>query len=343
MTPPANVKFQPPVPPRRVRIQEVAKATQRPAEKPSKPVEVLVAEVLDDEHEQNLGDFVAEGEGHYRVFGWISLDDLIIDYDIQRPLIVAEVNKIAADFNEAALGTLTISARVDPRTGETTYVVVDGQQRRAGAIKAGFTGKVRADVHHNLTRADEAALFRRLNFRRSVAPIVLFKTALVEGNPHALAVQKILDDLDIAFGTVRGFSGAKTALRLVARRNGETTLRWALGMVQRIYDGTGTGGCYDASVVEAFYWLYDRFGSRIDEDNLYKKLARMGGGVDDLIGQAHTIKSVRRGRLTVNLIRAIIARYNANKHANSRSALPDWTVDADTNVETEDVAEVGAE
>lgn len=328
MTPPAPVQFQPPV-----------SATPQQRSKTNK-----AATVPPDESEIN-SNFVAESATHYRTFGWADLSQLVIDPTIQRPENIAEINKIAANFDEAALGTLTVSLRVNPDTGEETYVVIDGQQRRAGALKAGFTGKVRVDVHRNLTRADEARLFRLLNFRRAVAPIVLFKTALVEQDPHAMAVQKILDDLGIAFGTSRGFAGAKTALRLVARRNGggETSLRWAFTQVQKIYDDAQTGGCYDANVIEAFYWLYERFGSQIDEANLYKKLARAGGGIDSLIGYAQTIRSVRKGRLAVNVIRAIISRYNQNKHSQSRAALPDWTINAATNAETDEVAEVGSE
>lgn len=299
----------------------------------------------DVDHDLEIAGFKSESAEHSRKFGWVFLDQLIVDPDIQRPLNVAEVNSIAKQFDPAALGTLTISARVDSH-GNEVLVIVDGQQRRAGALKTvedwqtlGFSGRVRADVHYGLTRQDEARLFRLLNFRKAVQPIHLFKTALIEGDPHAIAVQKILDDLGIPFGTPRGYSGAKSAVRLVARRNGATILRWALAQVQKIYDAEGTGGCYDAAVVEAFYWLFDHHGSRIDEDNLYTKLSREGGGTSDLVGHAKTIKSVRGGRIGVNLIRAIIARYNHDKRS-AKTKLPDWTLDV---TEVAEVAEVGAD
>jgi hypothetical protein len=121
-------------------------------------------------------------------------------------------------------------------------------------------------------------------------------------------------------------------VRLVARRNGTTILRWALTQVQKIYDAERDGGCYDAAVVEAFYWLYDHHGSRIDEDNLYKKLVALEGGTSGLVGHAKNIKSFRGGRLSVNLIRAIIARYNHDKRS-ARTKLPDWTQDVNEIVE----------
>jgi hypothetical protein len=281
--------------------------------------------VQDEEHRQVTGGFKSENEAHYRKFGWLPLPELEIDERVQRPEIPSLVNKIARDFNVDALGTATVSARVDDQ-GRTRYFVLDGQQRRAGALKYGYDGNIRVDVHYNLTLADEARLFRLLNDRKAVQPIQLFKTALIEGNEHAVTVKGILDSLEIPFGTPRGYSGAKSALRLVARRNGATSLYWALSQIKKIYDTEGDGGCYDAGVVEAFYWLYDHFGIKIDEDNLYNKLSRLGGGVPDLIGHAKTIKSMRSGRLGVNLIRAIIARYNHDKRS-ARTKLPDWTVD----------------
>lgn len=326
MTPPAPVQFTAPGS-NRAAAQSIAKAAKR----------ATAAAASAAEHDEEIADFVSESPTHKRSFGWLPIDELVVDPSYQRPRNPSEINRIGRDFSEAALGTVTVSARVDA-AGETTYILVDGQQRKEGAALAGFHGRIRADVHHGLTLPDEARLFRLLNFRSAVQPVYLFKAALIEGDKDALAVQRILDGLGIPFGTARGYSGAASSRRLVARKNGETSLRWALAQVQKIYDATGDGGCYDASVVEAFYWLFDKFGTpRIDENNLYQKLAKAGGGTADLVGHAKTIKSVRGGRISVNIIRAIIARYNHHKAANSRAALPDWTL-------TDEVAEaeVGA-
>lgn len=318
MTPPAPVQFTAPEPPRTTRGTAKARIVV------SEPVDGVLNTPVEDV-KATEDEFKSENPDHRRTFGWVSLEDLVVDPAYQRPENLGEINKIARKFKKEALGTVTLSARVDPTNGEITYILIDGQQRRAGALKAGYTGQVRADVHHNLTPADEARLFELLNFRSAVSPVYLFRAALIQGDPGATAVQKILDDLGVPFGTPKGYSGAASSRRLVARKNGETTLRWALAQVQKIYDADRTGGVYDAGVVEAFYWLYDKFGPRIDEDNLYSKLAKVGGGTADLVGYAKTIKSVRGGRIGLNLIRAIIARYNLHKSANSRARLPDWT------------------
>jgi hypothetical protein len=156
-----------------------------------------------------------------------------------------------------------------------------------------------------------------------VQPIQLFKTALIEEDEHALAVMAVLDGLDITFGTHRGYSAAKGSVRLIARRNGVTNLEWALRQVKKIYD-RGAGGVYDGNVVEAFFLLYERFGNRVDEKNLFEKLANDEGSNAGLVEYAKTLQRVHKGTQTVNIIRAIINLYNKNKHRGSRSALPEW-------------------
>lgn len=264
--------------------------------------------------------------GHYVEHGWLPLKDMEIDSRVQRPEVPTEINKIARTFMKEALGTATVWARWDEEVDRFRYFVLDGQQRRAGALLAGYTGDIRVDVHYNLTLPTAARLFRVLNEKRNVSPVELFKIARTEEDPNVLAVQKILDDLGIPFGTPKGYSGAASARRLVARRNGATHLRWALTQVQKIYDETRRGGCYDAQVVEAFFWIYDHFGSQVEEDNLYAKLASHKNGSDGLVGQAKTIQTVRNGSLAVNLIRAIIARYNEGLRS-ARRKLPDWTLE----------------
>jgi hypothetical protein len=275
---------------------------------------------------ESLEGFQVDDVGHYVEHGWLPLSEMEIDSRIQRPEVPTEINKIARTFMKEALGTATVWARWDAETGKFRYFTLDGQQRRAGALLAGYNGDIRVDVHYNLTLPTAAKLFRVLNEKRNVSPVQLFEIARTEGDPNVLAVQKILDDLGIPFGTAKGYSGAASSRRLVARRNGTTNLRWALTQVQNIYDETRTGGCYDAQVVEAFFWLYDHFGSQVDEENLYAKLASHKNGSDGLVGHAKTIKTVRNGSLAINLIRALIARYNEGLRS-ARRKLPDWTLE----------------
>lgn len=301
----------------RVSVQDVAAA----AEKRSHTLAVR------ESHEGELADFVSENPGHSHHYSQVSFEGLIIDHTIQRPENVIEINNIARDFNPAALGMITISRRVFPATAtepeRVELVVIDGQQRRAAALRVGYTGFVHADIHNGLTRADEARLFRQLNNRKAVSQVALFRAALVEEKPEALAVMAILDGLGISFGNPKGYMAASGSQRLVKRVNGVTNLHWALSQVQRLYD-RGDGGVYDAAVVEAFFLLYERHGNRINETRLYDRLASDEGSNSGLVEFGKTLKRVHKSNTTVGIIRAIINKYNHNLPRNSRNALPEW-------------------
>lgn len=279
------------------------------------------------EHEEAQKGFVSENPDWTHQYVDLDLSELWVDPDLQRPEQVDEINAIARDHNPMALGTFTVSRRVYPgENGEpprTVYVLVDGQQRRAGSIKAGWSGKVHCDVHDNLTRADEARLFRQLNFRKSVSPTVLFRNSLTEGNPHAHAVQAILDGLGIKAGTAKGYMAVKGAVELVQRNNGVTHLEWALRQTKRLWD-RGSGGVYDGPVVRALFLLHERFGNRIDEGRLFDQLANDEESTAGLVEFARTLKRVHKGTMAVAIVRAIIDRYNKGLWSNSRNRLPEW-------------------
>lgn len=308
-------------------IQNVAAAGRRPD-----PGALLYSEA------ETIG-FTSENPEATHRFGQISLADVIIDPRVQRPENPIEINQIAKNFNPAALGTVTVSRRVVPAgdgsdcalCGKSTakdhieWVLVDGQQRRAASLKVGYDRQVHADLHDGLTLKDEARLFRELNFRTAVNAITLFKTQLIEEDPHHLAVQAILDGLRIRFGTAKGYSAAKGAIKLVRRGNGVTHLEWALRQTQRLWD-RGDGGVYDAAVVEALFLLHERDGNLINETRLFDKLANEEGSNSGLVRYAKTIQSVQKqkGSLADNVVRAIIDLYNKNFPFNSRARLAEW-------------------
>lgn len=266
--------------------------------------------------------FRSENPNHEVTFGTVNLDDLRIDSRIQRSEQAPEIAAIAADFNPSALGTLTISIRELPN-GEEEQILLDGQQRRAACLKVGWHGKVRAVIHRGLNLPEEARLFRQLNFRRSVNAQTLFRVALSEGDPEAMAIKAVLDALGLNV-SMSSFGAVNVARRIVRRRGGLTHFQWALEMVQRIYDMDRRGSVYDGRVVEAFALLHERYLGQLDESNLIKKLAGMPGGIPGLIGRGRTVREVKGGQIVPALIDAIITSYNTHKHQGSRTQLPQW-------------------
>lgn len=301
----------------RVTVRDVAAATKRAG----------VVAAARTEHAEAMSGFVSENPNASHFYTQLDPRDMIVDPRIQRAENPGEINAIVRDYNSAALGTWTISRRIYPATATESerieLVVVDGQQRRAATLLVGYEGLVHCDVHDGLTLADEAKLFRQLNFRRSVSQITLFQTALVEGNPHALAVQAILDSLQIKFGTVRGYMAAKGSQSLVKRNNGIANLHWALAQTKRLWD-RGNGGVYDGPLVEALFRLHERHGGRIDEARLYDKLASDEGSNSGLLEFAKTMKRAHKCTTPVSVILAIIDRYNSGLGMKSRNRLPEW-------------------
>ena len=282
---------------------------------------------LREKQTEALEGFESENPGSTHRYGVVYFKDTIIDPTIQRPEQPDEVNALARDFDPSVLGMITIWRRYVPPTDDEPerfeMVVVDGQQRRAAAARVGYEGPVHADIHDGLTRKDAARLFRKLNFRKPVSQLTLFKTALVEEDQHALAVMAILEGLGITFGSHKGYTAPKSAIRLIKRQNGATHLHWAFAQVKRLYD-RGAGGVYDGNVVEAFFMLHERHGNRIDEKRLFQQLASDEGSNAALVEFANVLKRVHKGTLTTNIARAIIDRYNKGLWKTSRSALPEW-------------------
>lgn len=282
--------------------------------------------------------FRSKNPNHTRTFGWVDPTELEIDPTIQRPENKVLINGIAREYDPYAAGVITVSIRewVDPETGEKreTLVVVDGQQRTRAAIRAGYTEKVPAMLHRGLSRPEEAELFRRLNFRRSVTAINLFRSAIVEGDQDVLNIVATLDELDIPFSSSKGFTAVRVARRLAKRKNGIANFRWALVTIGAIYDTDGRGGVYDGRVVEAFARFYERFRDDIDEKELRSKLLKNPGGIAGLIGHAETIRAGAGGSMFPNLCQALIVRYNFNKQ--KKNYLPDWKASRDEVEESGD-------
>jgi hypothetical protein len=263
--------------------------------------------------------FKASNPNHRFRYEWVDLKAATIDPRIQRGEEGPEINHIAANFNSAALGTFTLSRRNDG-----TLVVLDGQQRRAACLKIDYSEQVQAIVHENLTLPEEAQLFIDLNYRRSVNAWTQFRVARTAGDELAQAIGVILDELHIPLGGPKGFSAVVMARRVARRQGGLTHLHWALRQVQTVYDPAREGGVYDGRVVEAFSMLYREYSTIIDEDNLHKKLARVGGGIDDLIGHGHTVQKVAHPSIKIAkaIARAVALRYNVGKPKGSPHALP---------------------
>lgn len=280
--------------------------------------------------------FVSTNPDHTVTVRRLRFRDTVIDPRIQRPENRAEINAIVREYNPAALGVPTLSCRVDS-DGNETFVVLDGQQRRAASLELGYDELVPFTVHYGLTAPEEAQLFRQLNFRRAVTAAVLFKTSLVEGNPVTLAIQAICDGLDIPVGVPSGLMAVDLAKRLANTKDGLRHFRWALEEIQAIFDPERKGGVYDSRVVEAFAMFHRHYEGRVDARRLERKLSELGG-VHHLIGRGNNVRSFKGGRAAQGIMDAMVERYNHHMGTRGTKALPEIPRRRANKVTAEDVA-----
>lgn len=261
------------------------------------------------------------------VRGTAFASDMEIDSRIQRPEDPGLINSIVADFDEVALGTLTVSVRVDRRTGEERLIVLDGQQRRRAVVLVEYEKPLNCTFYYNMSFSEEARAFRRLNNRKSVAAPVLFRNAIAEGDEQATAIAAILSQLSIPLGVPGGFSAVVAARRIAKRPNGTLHLQWALRVLGMIYgdEDAPTKTIYDGRVVEALSMLHARDGSHLNEKHLINKLASKGGGLKGLLGRADTIATLHKGGGRVlDVIDAIVGIYNSGLHRDAGNKLAEW-------------------
>lgn len=144
----------------------------------------------------------------------VSIDRFIIDETYQREL-TSLADEIAEDPDPAMVGTLIGSERKNGK-----IALVDGQTRFRGLEKAGWK-EIPALVYEGMSKADEAALFARLQRkRRNIATYQRFRAALVANDKEAKGIQKILKKHDLVVGPKRDNQvQAVAALESVYRRD----------------------------------------------------------------------------------------------------------------------------
>lgn len=242
---------------------------------------------------------------------------LLLDPAIQRGEQKGEVNAIADGFRADATGAVIVSARPKARGNGEDYFLVDGQQRRASALAAEYTGDFLAIVYRGLTLEEEAALFLAYNFRRAVSAWDKYKARVTAGEELALAVKEVLDLTAVPVGG-KGFVAIAAADKIMKEKNGRARLIWALNTISEAYNRDENGRCYAGNVIDGFAIFFAWHGARANTARLVTKLVEHGD-VSDLISLAHTHKRINGGSLPLAIAQALITIYNKNTHSDARN------------------------
>ena len=248
---------------------------------------------------------------------------LTTDPEVQRSVDKARVDKIVKDYHPEALGTIIVSRR-----GNGTHHIIDGQHRVQATIAAGYGNRaITCQVYDGLSRADEAAMFRRLNNTRQVSPIDKFRVRVIEGDAAAVLLNGMLNRHGWTVRTSKsgGSFAAVGALESVYRGKlngpGSTELVCEL-LIRAVTESWGhNADGVRAEIVSGLGAVLLRFNSRVDVPKLILELSKHEGGPRGLVGRAKNLHTYRGGKLSDALAEIVVELLNKQRRNNR---LPEW-------------------
>lgn len=254
---------------------------------------------------------------------WLHVDDLHVDQTVQRHLRSARVNELVRDWNPDGIGVITVSSRPDGG-----HFILDGQHRWAAAKQVGHI-RLKCEVFTGLSESDEAALFLVRNNTKIVSTFDKFRVRLIEGDPVALGIEKILADngWKVRINRVSG-SGSFSAVAALewvyngADRMADPTPKVARQTVEVITAAWGLDpDAVRADLVKGIGLFLLRYGEAIDLSKVVTELTRYGGGPLKVSGDARLLRSMRSMPAADAVATLLTGLYNKKRTVNR---LPEW-------------------
>jgi hypothetical protein len=246
---------------------------------------------------------------------WVPLALMRVAPLAQRELRGEWVNELIRDFNPDRVGVLTVNYR------EGYYYVVDGQHRVEAMRGIGWEDQqVECRVYENLTIQEEAELFLALNKRLAVGPIPQYKVGLTACRPEEMAIQAVLEPLNLRVGQgkVDGSITAVGTLRRIYREFGAETLSRALAIIVSAYGDEGL----TAGVIDGLGMFVARYGQTVKDDDVIETLRNARAGVRGLVNIAESIRQNTGAPKHQCIGAAAVRIYNAPRRG--RAQLRDW-------------------
>lgn len=201
--------------------------------------------------------------------GWVRLDEMKINPLAQRDFNAAWAEELATNFNPDVMGMIHVSHR------DGWYYIVDGQHRRAAAIAwLGSDQQVQCHIYEDLTSAQEAELFLKLNNSKKQGPMSKYRVALTAGRSIESDIDRITRALGLVIGSSKELEeiGCVTALINTYKKSGPGSLSFALRVIRDAYGYDG----FQRDPIAALALIKDRYGDSIDEEKLTMRLSKVG-------------------------------------------------------------------
>lgn len=214
----------------------------------------------------------------------------------------------AGQFDPQLAGTVILSSRLGGP------FCIDGHHRVGIARASGIT-HVNAFVIDDLTKADEARLFVRLQrMRRALSSYDLFRGESVSGDPETLAMIRIVNNA--GFRLVPKAGGSPTAItaidsiRYIHRYGGDDLLSRTLGMVKELWFDEPKA--LSGPVLKGLALFLQSAGQQpnFERDRLARVMHAYGPMKVGKLAQAIAIKRNATSAGPANFAEAILGEYN---------------------------------
>ncbi len=245
---------------------------------------------------------------------WVPIAQMKLNPLAQRQLKQYHVDHLVANLNLEELGTPTVNRR------DGSWYIIDGQHRIEALRAIGWGDQqIECWTYEGLTSEDEAAKFRTLNKRLTVASLDDFRIAVHAGDPVDSDIDRIVraQGLVVSLDNVPGAIGGVGTLRRVYLRSDGKTLGRALRIDRDAYGDPGM----QAAVIDGLGYLCQRYNGSLNDDEAVKKLAAAHGGVNGLLGKAEQLHK-RMGTAKGQCVAA--AAVETINRGRGGKKLPDW-------------------
>ena len=243
----------------------------------------------------------------------VRADSLRIHPTAQRQLVPATVRKIRAKLDLDGIGVLhAVEYDIDGATGPW---VIDGQHRLAALMEEGLgEWMVKVEVHTDVKDdARASSLFLVLNTKASVHPFDKYLNELKKGDEAAVAVHAITQKhkVRVERGSGDGTLACVSALKATYSRDEGAALDKTIATVTTAWGRKASA--LEGKIIEGVGIVFGQYNGQIDQPAMVKKLAKYPGGASSLLGNAKSLREVRKMSTSRAVASLVVDLYNKGR------------------------------
>lgn len=265
-----------------------------------------------------MGEYAFRIPEHEVTYGVaVKVADLKIDPQAQRTLNEKRAQKIFSGLVREAIGTVIVSKRPN---GD--LYIIDGQHRCRACTLAGIP-IILAEVHHGLTRDQEAILFLIKNKEsHKPRPIDEYHVGLTGGVPLFMDTDETLKRHRLALGSSSTNSvGAVSGVLQIVDRYGAEALDRTLTVAEKAWGRAAE--TWDGMLLGGIGMFIGRWGDLVDDAELAQKMLSMGTAAkwrSEILSQSSRggFNNSRTGSRVTTACRLVAVAWNKGRKAENR-------------------------